>query len=165
MVFINKTLQLFCSRAKTIAVGLWWTFCLTCKKFLSKNLENIWSYFRKGVSSGNGSPSVTGKLRGLNCWSMINNFFCCYQPWLIFIIFWLRIYVTPLPFSPVQFQYNCYYTKETNRSSHSDTSRVKSYLYFWDQSHVIIVWNTRETSDIDGAMFQFFLTTSFRNRR
>ena len=37
------------------------------------------------------------------------------------------INVTPLPFSPVQFQYNCCSTKETNRSSHSDTKK----LLFW----------------------------------
>ena len=28
---------------------------------------------------------------------------------------YLSIDVTPLPFSPVQFQYNCYSTKETKR--------------------------------------------------
>ena len=38
------------------------------------------------------------------------------------------MYVTPLPFSPVQFQYNCYFTKETNRSSHSDTKKLDHFI-------------------------------------
>ena len=39
----------------------------------------------------------------------------------------LSIYVTPLPFSPVQFQYNWHSTKETNRSSHSDTKKLDHF--------------------------------------
>ena len=38
------------------------------------------------------------------------------------------IHVTPLPFSPVQFQYNCYSKKETNRSSHSDTKKLDNFI-------------------------------------
>ena len=34
------------------------------------------------------------------------------------------MFVTPLPFSPVQFQYNCYFKEETNRWSHSDTKKL-----------------------------------------
>ena len=44
-----------------------------------------------------------------------------------FILTILPIYVTPLPFSPVQFQYNCYFTKDTNRSSHSDTKKLDHF--------------------------------------
>ena len=36
--------------------------------------------------------------------------------------------VTPLPFSPVQFQYNCYSMKETNRTSHSDTKKLDHFI-------------------------------------
>ena len=39
----------------------------------------------------------------------------------------ILIYVTPLPFSPVQFQYDWYYTKETIRSSHSDTKKLDHF--------------------------------------
>ena len=44
-------------------------------------------------------------------------------------IFSTRVrYVTPLPFSPVQFQYYWYSTKETNRSSHSDTKKLDHFI-------------------------------------
>ena len=38
-----------------------------------------------------------------------------------------HMYVTPLPFSPVQLQYNCNSTKEANRTSHSDTKKLDHF--------------------------------------
>ena len=60
------------------------------------------------------------------------------------------IYVTPLPFSPVQFQYNCYFTKETNGNKHRNLMRYKilyyrslpsiTYTKIWDKIN-IWTWN------------------------
>ena len=47
---------------------------------------------------------------------------------IMVILIFLYMYVTPLPFSPVQFQYNCNSTKETNRSSHSDTKKLDHFI-------------------------------------
>ena len=113
---------------------------LECNEHTLTSLATWWNFFAiknillQGFSFGDLEPQgVRKKFQGIQITTQGYANYDIGGTWMEKVQ-WM--YVTPLPFSPVQFQYNCYYTKETNRLSHSDTKK----LFDWEKIQMDLQW-------------------------